>query len=330
MWGKIQVFCCNSGWPADDNIQQLSHIYVLCQHFRKNTSVLWQQRWPADEKIQQLSHIFVLCQHVREESNLLWQSGWPADDNIQQHSHIYVFSRHVGEETSVLWHQRVTRRWQHTAAISHLCVVSTCEGRYKFFVVTAGDPPMITYNSYLTFIWCVNMWVKIHVFCGNSGWPADDNIQQLSHIYVLCQHVREDTSVLWQQRVTRRWYDTAAISHLCVVSTCEGRYKFFVVTAGDPPMITYSSYLTFMCCVNMLGKIQVYCGNSGDPPMKRYSSYLTFMCCVNMWRKIQVYCGNSGWPADDNIQQHSHIYVFSRHVREETSVLWQQRVTRWW
>ena len=168
-----------------------------------------------------------------------------------------------------------------------------------FFVVTAGDPPMITYNSYLTFMCCVNMLGKRQVYCGNSGWPADDN-------------------------------NTAAISHLCVVSTCEGRYKFFVVTAGDPPMITYSSYLTFMCCVNMLGKIQVYCGNSGDPPMKRYSSYLTFMCCVNMWRKIQVYCGNSGWPADDNIQQHSHIYVFSRHVREETSVLWQQRVTRWW
>ena len=47
-------------------------------------------------------------------------------------------------------------------------------------------------------------------------------------------------------------------------------------------MIRYSSYLTFMCCVNMFGTIQVYCGNSGDPPMKRYSSYLKFMCCVNM------------------------------------------------
>ena len=154
----------------------------------------------------------------------------------------------------------------------------------------------------------------------NSGWPADDNIQQLSHIYVLCQHVREDTSVV-------------------------------VATAGDPPMIRYSSYLTFMCCVNMWGKIQVYCGNSGgtandkiqqhlcvvstcegrykfivvtagDPPMIKYSSYLTFMCCVNMWGKIQVYFGNSGWPADDKIQQLSHIYVSCQHVREDTSLLW--------
>ena len=158
----------------------------------------------------------------------------------------------------------MTRRWEHTTAISHLFVVSTCEGRYKCIVATAGDPPMIRYSSYLTFMCCVNMWGKIQVYCGNSGWPADDNIHQLSHI-------------------------------------------------------------SFMCCVNMLGKIQVYCGNNGDPPMIRYSSYLTFMCCVNMWGKIQVYCGNSGWPADDNIQQLSHIYVLCQHVREDTSVLWQQR-----
>ena len=55
----------------------------------------------------------------------------------------------------------------------------------------------------------------------------------------------------------------SSILTLFSVSTCEGRYMFFVVTAGDPPMITYNSYLTFLCCVNMLGKIQVYCGISG-------------------------------------------------------------------
>ena len=181
---------------------------------------------------------------------------------------------------------------------------------------------MIRYSSYLKFMCCVNKWGKIQVYCGNSGWPADDNIQQLSQVYVLCQHVREDTSVLWQQRVTRQWQDTAAISHLCVVSTCEWRYKFFVATAGDPPMVAYSSYLTFMCWVNMWGKIQVYCDNSGDPPMIRYSSYLTFMCCVNVWGKIQVYCGNSGWTADDNIQQLPHLYVLCQHLSEDTSLLW--------
>ena len=165
IWGKIQVYCGNSGWPADDNIQQLSHICVVstCEG---RSSVLWQSGWPADDEIQQLSHIYVLCQHVREERSVLWQ-------------------------------QRVTRRWSDTAAISNLCVVSTCEVRYKFIVVTAEDPPMKTYNSYLTFMCCVNMWGKIQVYCGNSGWPADDNIQQLSHIYVLCQHVREATSLLW-------------------------------------------------------------------------------------------------------------------------------------
>ena len=179
---------------------------------------------------------------------------------------------------------------RYSSYLTFMCCVIMW-GKIKCIVATAGEPPMIRYSSYLTFMCCVNMWGKIQVFCGNSGWPADDNMQQLSHIYVLCQHVREDTSVMWQQRVTRRWYDTAAISHLCVVSTCEGRYKFNVVTAGNPPMISCSSYLKFMCC-------------------------------VNMWAKIQFYCGNSGWPADDKIQQLSHIYMLCQHVREDTNLFW--------
>ena len=165
-------------------------------------------------------------------------------------------------------------------------------------MVTAGYPPMITYSSYLTFMCCVNLWAKIQVYCGNSGWPADDKIQQLSHIYVLCQHVREDTSLL----LNSGWPANDNIQQL--------------------------SHMYVLC--QHVREYTMYCGNSGDPPMITYSSYLTFMCCVNMWGKIKVFCGNSGWPADDNIQQLSHIYVLCQHVREDTSFLWQQRVTHRW
>ena len=47
-------------------------------------------------------------------------------------------------------------------------------------------------------------------------------------------------------------------------------------------MITYSSYLTFMCLSTCEGRDKCIVATAGDPPMIRYSSYLTFMCCVNM------------------------------------------------
>ena len=181
---------------------------------------------------------------------------------------------------------------------------------------------MIRYSNYLTFMCCVNMWGKIQVFCGNSGWPAS----YLTFMPICEGRYKFIVATAGDPPIIT--YST--ISHLCGVSTCKGRYKCIVATAGDPPMITYSSYLTFMCCVNMWGKIQVYWGNSGwhaDDNIQQLSHI--YVLCQHVRKNTSV-LWQQRWPADEKIQQLSHIYVLCQHVREDTSLLWQQRVTRWW